>query len=406
MSIELAEEVPANRIVNIKNFLKTHQPIIPFFLMIIILVLPINLFIIKQILNQFSSTPKIQNPPLVSVEKVLNGSLQKEYETWFNNHNPLKSVFTNLNNQFYYSLFSKSLMFDSNIVIGKKGYLYEQIYINQYVNLSKIPYTQRQFDLWAADLKELADFFEKRGQKFIYLITPSKASFYPEYLPNSYAKIIKDTRPDYFLKLDALKKVHVTYFDASQFMLAQKDKSYGYLLFPRGGTHWTMLGASLVAQRILDLISQQTQTQLPPLSYSYTVTTRPLGVDKDLLHLCKLLFPPKRYTVPFVSFKVNENPVPLKLAVIGGSFTHFFKQLFTESNYFSQLDHYYYLILNHYQISQNGKKIDIPINRDDPRSYQDILAADVVILEENEILPYSNHFRELYFRLLGKYPSS
>jgi alginate O-acetyltransferase complex protein AlgJ len=404
-SNELREELSFNRLINLKHFLKSHQSIIPFILMIIILVLPLNLFIIKQLINKFSPNPKTQNPPLVSVEKILNGSLQKEYETWFNNHNPMKSMFTNFNNQFYYSLFSKSLMFDSNIVIGKNAYLFEKIYINQYVNLSKIPYTQKQFDLWAADLQELADFFAKRGQKLIYLITPSKASFYPEYLPDSYAKIIKDTRPDYFLKIEALKKVRVPYFDASQFILANKDKSYGYLLFPQGGTHWTMLGASLVAQRILDLIAQQTQTQLPPLSYSYTITTRPLGVDKDLLHLCKLLFPPKHYSVPFVSFKKNKNPVPLKVAIIGGSFTHFFKQLFTESQYFSQLDHYYYLILNHYQTSKNGKK-ELPINREDPSSYQDILAADVVILEENEILPYSNHFRELYFRLLGKSPSS
>ncbi|WP_347251845.1 hypothetical protein [Legionella sp.] len=405
-SNELPKEASENWLISVRKFLKTYRQFIPFFVVMIVLALPLNIFVIKQLGRMLSFQPKhTQKLPDFSIEKLLNNRLQKEYETWFNDHNPLKSTFTKFNNQFYYSLFSTSLMFNSNIVVGKKGFLYEKIYTDQYTNPHHLPYTPKQFDKWAMDLKELADFFSKRGQTFIYLITPSKATFYPEYLPESYAKIITNPRPDYFLKLEALKKIQVPYVDASELMLAHKQKPYGNLLFTRGGTHWTMLGAALAGQKIIDVIAQQTQTVFPPLAFTYTVSTRPLGVDKDLLHLCKLLFPPKHYQVPYVTFKANEKPSPLKLAIIGGSFTHFFKEMFTESNYFSKLDHYYYLILNHYQFAEKGKKIEMPINREDPASYQDILDADIVLLEENEILPYSNHFRELYYRVLGKLPN-
>ncbi|MFT4059466.1 MAG: hypothetical protein QM652_07950 [Legionella sp.] len=404
-SNELTQEISNNWLISFKEFLKTYRQFIPFFLVMITLVLPLNLFVIKQLAREFLfSNKSTQAFPGFTLEKLMNNNLQKEYETWFNDHNPLKSIFTKFNNQFYYTLFSKSLMYSSNIVIGKKGYLYEKDYIDHYANPNEIPYVQKQFDKWAVELQEVADFFTKRGQKFIYLITPSKATFYPEYIPDSYKKIVTNPRPEYFLKIEALRKTHIPYIDTSKLMLAHKQKSYGNLLFPRGGTHWTMLGAALAGEKIIELISQQTQISLPLLSFSYTVNTRPIGVDKDLLQLCKLLLSPKHYNVPAVIFKANKKPLPLKLAIVGGSFTNFFRDLFAKANYFSKLDHYYYLIVNHYQISGQGKKIEIPISREDPASYQDILAADVVILEENEAIPYSNHFRELYFRLLGKFP--
>ncbi|ARG96671.1 hypothetical protein B6N58_02715 [Legionella micdadei] len=317
-SDELSRKESNNWLMSLREFLRAYRQFVPFFLIMIVLALPLNLFVIKQFARKFSiQTKQTQKLPDFTVEKFVNNTLQKEYETWFNDHNPLKSTFTKFNNQFYYSFFSTSLMFNSNIVIGKKGYLYEKIYTDQYANPSKIPYTQKQFDKWAADLQELADFFAKRGQKLIYLITPSKATFYPEYLPDSYTKIVTNPRPDYFLKIKALKNIDVPYIDASELMLANKQKPYGNLLFTRGGTHWTMLGAALAGQKIIDLISQQTQLPLPPLSFSYTVSNRPLGVDKDLLHLCKLLFPPKHYRVPYVTFNANEKPSPLKLAIIG-----------------------------------------------------------------------------------------
>ncbi len=404
------KKILINRPRFLKNFFKTHQLVIPFFIMMIFLVLPINLFLLMQMTSKISfkqaDSPQLvtmQARPTLALGKFLDGSFQKDYETWVNDHNPLKSMFTNFNNQFYYSLFSKSLMADSSIVIGKKGYLYEKDYIIQYVNANKIPFTQEKTEKWAANLQELADFFTHRGQQFIYVITPSKAAYYPEYIPNEYTKVVTNARPGYFLKIEALKKIHVPYFDASEYILSKKEKSYGNLLFIRGGTHWTMLGAAFTTKKILALISQQTKKLLPPLSFSYTLSTNPHGVDMDLLYLCKLLFPPRHYAVPHVSFKALENPVPLKVAIVGGSFTNFFVKLFIEANYFSQIDHYYYLILNHYRHSKEGITL-LPMIRNDPASYQAILEADIVILEENEIIPYwSNHFDELYFRLLGKH---
>lgn len=296
-------------------------------------------------------------------------------------------------------------MYDSGLIIGKKGFLYEKIYVEQYLNLSQKEYTAEQFDQWAQDLKKISDYFTTRGKVFVYFLTPSKVTFYPEYLPNSYLKLIPENpRPDYYLKKEALKKSGVSYVDASEYLMKLKEKSYGQLLFPLGGTHWTMLGATLSMQKVINKVAKIGNFSLPPIKYSYAPSFQAKYVDKDLLDLCKLLFPNIKYLVPDVVFEKNESSVPLKMAIIGGSFTNFYTSLFKNTGYFSQVDHFYYLILNHYQVTADGNVKEIPVVKEDPSSYKDILNADVVILEENELLPYSNHLKELYFNLFGTMP--
>ncbi|MFA5960173.1 MAG: hypothetical protein WC785_06620 [Tatlockia sp.] len=393
-----------------KSFFKAYPQYIPLCAMLLLFALPINLYLIVHGLSKvpipvLKKHKFITQRPSFSVDKFLNGTLQKEYEYWFNENNPLRSTLVKFNNQFYYSLFTKSLMYDSNLIIGKKNFIYEKVYIDQYVNLNKTDYSVQQFEKWAQDLKAISDHFAKQGKLFIYLITPSKVAFYPEYLPSSYQKRINNPRPDYYLKIEALKKSGVAYFDASNYIVNAKAKAYGELLFTQGGTHWTMLSAALTTRKMLKIISKLTNVELSPLKFTYSEAFKPQFVDKDLLELCKLLFPNLKYRVPQITFEESENNSPLKLAIIGGSFTHFFRTLFAETKHFSQVDHFYYLILNHYQVSKDGSVKEVPIHQEDSHSYKTIFAADVVILEENELLPYSNHMKELYFQVFGTRPA-
>ena len=383
---------------------------IPLFLIIFILIVPFYFSLFKKSVKKVMSYQHIirvhQNKndllPLFSVAKFLKGSWQKKYETWLNENLAFRTMFIRTSNQFFYSFFNKSHMYRSTIIIGKDNYLFEKSYIEQYVNLNKIQYSSHQFDEWARNLQQMADFFAKRGQQFIYVITPSKATYYPEYLPNDYANLIGNPRPDYYLKLAALKKTTVTYFDGSEYILNAKEKSYGNLLFPRGGTHWTMLSAALTAREVLALIAKEMNEKFPPLRFSYSTSIKPSSVDRDLLNLCNLLFPQDRYTIPRVIFKPTKRQLPFKLAIIGGSFTDFYKDLFAQTKYFSQVDQFFYLNINHRQISKDGLASELIVNKEDPASYQAILDADIVLLEENEVLAYSVHFMGLYTQLFAK----
>jgi hypothetical protein len=79
-------------------------------------------------------------------------------------------------------------MYKSNIVVGKKGRIYEYGYIMGYnANRDAGLFRMEDIERSVRKIKELRDFFRARGQFFFYLITPSKAECYPEFIPNRFS---------------------------------------------------------------------------------------------------------------------------------------------------------------------------------------------------------------------------
>jgi hypothetical protein len=317
----------------------------------------------------------------------LNKDWQKKFEDWLNFQIPYRPELIRSHNQIYYSLFSKSYMNDSRIIVGKKKYLYEIGYITRYCNSDHKIYTQQQFNEWVSKLQALNDFFQKRGQKFIYIFSPSKAGYFPEYFPTLY-QCTGSHRPDYYMAQHVLKTAAFPYINATQ-VLSQNKSKYGDLLFPRGGIHWTLLGAALI---IPDILKKIGSTDLPRLQLSYTTDFKPQGTDKDLLDLLNILST-QNYIVPTVSFvksPVKHLKKRLKVALIGGSFLGQIIQLFSQEKLFAQMDYYVYLTWRHMYMADGtiplnttfGLQEDVDLNN--PKTYQDILNADVVIFEENE----------------------
>ena len=68
----------------------------------------------------------------LSLKSFFNREFQESVEHFAGNDLPLRSLLIRTNNQFYYSIFNKCYMYKSNIVVGKKGRLYEYGYIMGY----------------------------------------------------------------------------------------------------------------------------------------------------------------------------------------------------------------------------------------------------------------------------------
>lgn len=366
--------------------------LLPLLLIMQIMVLPLPLIIwgktaFKKDRSLIGVANTVLTLPAISGSSLLAKKWQKQFEDWLNLKIPFRIQLIRIHNQIYYSLFSSSYTFDDRIVIGKKNYFYQISYLNKYCNSKHIVYRQAQFDEWAAKLQALNDFFQKRGQKFVYIISPSKASYFPEYFPANY-QCNGVHRPDYVLAQHALKNVAFPYVDGSKILLQNKPQ-YGALLFPLGGIHWTVLGAALIMQDVLKKIAAP---QLPKLQFSYTTSFSPNGTDSDLLDLNNLFFPQKYYIVPVVSFtKIPSiySGKQLKVALVGSSFSMHLVQLFNQEKLFTQMDYYFYFKERHFQVKSDTppeqvfldtKNVDLT----DPKTYQDILNADVVIFEENE----------------------
>jgi alginate O-acetyltransferase complex protein AlgJ len=384
------------------------QEQLPLVLIFLILFLPLTLSLLyllgdkgRKVLKMVEGKPLVGVQNTVSIEVTtanwLSGNLHREAEVWLNQKMPLRSIAVKATNQIYYSLFSKSYMSQGTIVVGKDEHIYVNNFIGKYctnIAWNKIIYQKKlanDIHEWSEEVKEVADFFKRRGQIFIYLITPSKAAYYPEYIPAQFYCNPASPRSDEDLAMAALDKRGIPYIDTSQVILNAKG---GHLidLFSQGGLHWNDLGASLASREILAQASKITGKPLPKLEFSYTIHRNPLGDDLDLLNLLNLWNPNHDFPVPKVTIKKNKQ-TRLKLAIVGGSFINSVSKMISQSNTFCRIDYYYYFSLGYFPspIQEQGS-CDTP---DHPNSYQNLLGADIVILEENSENIQSKHLQLL-----------
>jgi len=333
--------------------------------------------------------------PAWSVAKLFSGAWQAETEAWWNSRLSLRAPIVRLTNQAYYSWLDKSYMYAGNIVVGRNQALFEKAYIQRYCNWDRVAFAAPAFEAWAGRLKAMQDFFTERGQRFVYLISPSKAAFEPHNFPVG-TPCPGPHRPEYGLALAALKRAGVRHVDGSLLLAQDRQRLPAELLFARGGTHWTALGAGLTMRELLRVAAELPGTPLPELDLRYRVSHEPLEQDRDLLNLLNLRHPDTAYPSPVVDMQGRGVPggrLP-GVAIVGTSFMHEPSLLLERSSSFSSIDFYYYFSLDHMRFG-NGQNASPIGGGNPPGNYHALRAADLVIVEENEAAPNSQHLRLL-----------
>jgi hypothetical protein len=123
--------------------------------------------------------------PEISLKNIFNGSFQGDFEKYFNYKLRGRATMSRIYNQIIYSVFKSTDV--NRVLIGKDGYLFELGYPETYL---LEPTENQKHDLYnkMVMLTSLQKTFEEMGKRLFVIITPSKASIYPEYLPNDYHK--------------------------------------------------------------------------------------------------------------------------------------------------------------------------------------------------------------------------
>jgi hypothetical protein len=284
--------------------------------------------------------------------------------------------------------------------------LIEKAYLDEYCarNLAAFEPKARG---WAAQLKEVQDFYTARGKIFIYLITPSKLTYMPENFPRALSSCASSERDrNGLLPLYGrlLADAGVRFVDTATLIHGLKGK-YEVDLFPAGGVHWNAIAIANAEDAILAEINRQAGSAIAPkLSWKYKVVDRAKGTDRDLLDLLNVLLPNARYATARVAYQAakpcDEMPAAsLKTAMIGDSFAATLGQTLIKDGCLSRLEGYNYL----YRGLSAGPRYQIVKNRLSASDILPLRDADIVILEENEsLLPGSAHLREFYRVILGR----
>ncbi len=337
----------------------------------------------------------------LSLKSFFNRQFQESVEHFAGNSLPLRSLLIRTNNQFYYSMLNKCYMYDSTIVAGKEGQLYEYGCILGYnANRDARSFRMEDIERSVRKIKQLQDFFRARGQIFFYFITPSKAECYPEFIPERFNCDISAESVKYHRFVEELDKRGILYLDASRLTMENRD-TYEVPLFPEKGTHWNQLAAALATREIVKLIRKTAGYEVDDFKFGYTVSQTPEGSDDDLLHIANLLF---RYHYPTarVSVEPNTAGARLKMASVGGSFLDLPHKFLLRNRFIDTIDCFNSFDRPAWHLVKDEISVKNPADCPDKRAfYAPLLQADIVLLEENAISVASSNVDKLHAFIFG-----
>lgn len=184
---------------------------------------------------------------------VLNGHWTKAVETHYDEEFPIKRLGTNLWAALDYKLFNEGR---PGVILGKDQWLYTDEEFDAVANSE-----QNEADNLAI-IQGVRDTLKKQGTQLVLAIVPAKTRLYPEH--------VGDNTPA-ALHTDLYQQFHAQVNQAG--ILApdlltplQGAKAKGQV-FLRTDTHWTPMGAEVVAQQLGNVIAQQAPLNVEPQNF-------------------------------------------------------------------------------------------------------------------------------------------
>ena len=238
------------------------------------------------------------------------------------------------------------------------------------MNLSIDSYYGRDFfgedtlRLYVEKMKFIQDTLRKLNKEFIYIQCPGKASFFPEYIPDSLKGDVSDMN-NYIVLVKLLKEYHVNFIDFKPYFLTNKNKS-PYPLFTHTGIHWSKYSSYKVADSINNFIETSLKLDLPEFYYNDIEIDKARNEDDDLEHTMNLLFRVSnmKYGYPIIQKETSENKDLPMVLMVGDSYlgslysgVDFFEYFNPKSQYWFYNLYVYSLSrperMHHYQFDQN-----------------------------------------------------
>jgi hypothetical protein len=300
------------------------------------------------------------------------GIYQEGKEAFLNDHFGFRNTCIRINNQVNYSLYSK--LNAREIVVGKDQVMFEASYILGYFGRNAIPADQivQRFE----SLNMLADTLKKLNKTFLFVISPGKASYYKEAIPDHLITQKDSSNYDLF-SARAPGYPGLNIIDFRSLFLQLKNRS-PYPFFPKYGVHWAPYGVELAADSIFIRIERIDSIQLRRMKAINYYMDQAHDVDYDIAAGLNLLFGPGKDIIAYPEHEYIQPPgytMP-KLLVISDSFYY---NLFDRFNFsFSENIFWYYFR------DTRTLHLDPPPYPSTEEVRNRIMQSDIIILMVNE----------------------
>lgn len=330
--------------------------------------------------------------PSWSITGWLNGTFQNQYTNRRIHRLGLRDYFIKTYNQLHYTLFNRVVSSTgTNVVIGREGWLYEKVYIDKLNTPANDDGSL--IDARVHNLRLLQDRLEEMGISFVFIIAPSKAEVYPEYIPE---KLLKKPLPpgastDYRQARVALERQGVNFVDSHTLFLEEKQKK-SYQLFGPAGVHWNKYGAYLAWKSLASRVNEQIKVPLriPPVKQVESRPSEPLEADLGrLLNLWNPVFTSRKTDYPVFAPQPVQGSKKPSILIIGDSFLFTLIDIVAQGEISTDVDAWYYF-KRHFNYPAQGGGINIstpaeaPMDQGNIDWHNQLLNKNLVVLVQTE----------------------
>jgi hypothetical protein len=332
--------------------------------------------------------------PPVALTSWLNGDFQKTLNSLVSENFAGRELLIRTYNEVLYRAFDKSYMSSEVIISGKHENLFALDYLADYGHYIK-PTPGEDAEALVVMMKYLSERLKQLGSCFVFLITPSKTTLYPEDIPDRYLTNLKhgERRPtDYEILVSLLKEYGVPFVDGRQITLEHKG-TLPESVFPKTGIHWTRAVAFFTVVDLLKTIEQESGRKMPRLSESVeSINQVPDGADGDLFELMNLIEKPhERYLHPKIQIPESWPRRKGIVTFVGGSFTGQIMEDLDMAQVFERTNLYAYFKI--YKLRYPGRVVSSVSENSIPWE-EDFWNTTAVVLEANEeVIGWSRHIR-------------
>ncbi|MBQ6570454.1 MAG: hypothetical protein IJL87_09375 [Clostridia bacterium] len=169
--------------------------------------------------------------PSYIAEGRLNLQFSDQFESWVNDHLPLRAQLLTASNSVKGELLKGQT---SNVIVGKDGWLFFASEAADYMGTNAM--TDEQIKSVAVTLSLIQEQVTANGGRFTFVAMPNKSSVYSDYMPFQYRKAQQSNLTRI---LAALPEYKVNYTDMLAVLSSHRDEG----VYHRRDSHWNYRGA-------------------------------------------------------------------------------------------------------------------------------------------------------------------
>jgi hypothetical protein len=331
-----------------------------------------HLFTENKLKGEFNKAPDAD----FNTQLWLDGQYSQAKEKYLNEQFGLRNFFVRLKNQVYFSLFG--IVNAKDVVKGKDGVFFEEKYIKSYYGEDFVTdeIIKKRFD----KLKFVQDTLKKLNKDLIVVFAPGKATFYPEFIPDSYKQISSQT--NYKTSIQFAKESGINFIDFNSYFVKIKP-SAKYPLYPKTGTHWSLYSMYMAQDSIYKYIESLRKIKLLDFNYQNVLVTDSLrDPDGDIELALNLLLDLSRFEMAYPKITFGDTACISKINLLtiadsywmGIYFSHVPEKIFGNHEFW-----YYNNIVHQYFGPHEGKNPVLFNQKDELNKY------DVICIMASEV---------------------